>query len=146
LLESGEHLHDDGLEKSVYLVHDKIDHPEIAAYREVIEGSGFKVLEPEFTGDLLDLRKKHIENLRRFDAAIIIKGKVNDQWVRMKVLDLLKAPGFGRKKPIRGKAILSVSDLSSALDGFKGQNLTLIAGDKNRTTEALKNFLEDSKA
>ena len=82
-----------------------------------------------------------IENLRNFDAAIIYKGKVNDQWVRMKVLDLLKAPGFGRNKPIRGKAIVS----ESSLDSYKNQNVTLISGDSNKSVESVKNFLQEFK-
>lgn len=132
--------HDDSGGKSIYVVHDRIDHTEAKPFIEMIEKSGFKVLQPEFEGDLLELRKNHIENLRRFDGAIIFKGKVNDQWVRMKVLDLLKAPGFGRKKPIRGKAIMSSQ---ANLDGFKNQNLTLITGDTNRSLESLKIFLQE---
>jgi hypothetical protein len=134
---------DDFAGKSIYLVHDRIDHPEVKPFLEAIEKSGFKVLVPEFEGDLLELRKNHIDNLRKFDGAIIFKGKVNDQWVRMKVLDLLKAPGFGRKKPIRGKAILGTSQVN--LDSFKNQNLTLISGDTNKSLESLKIFLEEFK-
>lgn len=127
--------------KFIYLVHDKIDDSAVKPYREVIEKSGFKVLIPAFEGELLEVRKQHIENLRNFDGAIIFKGKVNDQWVRMKVLDLLKAPGFGRKKPIQGKAIVG-----SGLDNFKNQNMTLISGDTNRSLETLKNFLLEINA
>ncbi len=130
--------------KSIYLVHDRVDNSEVKPFRDEIEKLGFKVLTPEFEGDLLESRKKHIENLRTFDGAVIFKGKVNDQWVRMKVLDLLKAPGFGRKKPIKGKAILSENQTS--LDGFKNQNLTLISGDKRKSLESLKHFLEEFKA
>jgi Domain of unknown function (DUF4062) len=145
LLESLERKgHDDYQGKSIYLVHDRVDHPAVKPFVEAIEKSGFKVLIPEFEGDLLELRKVHIENLRKFDGAIIFKGKVNDQWVRMKVLDLLKAPGFGRKKPIQGKAILSAEP--SSLEGFKNQNLTLISGDNNKSLESLKTFLEEFKS
>ncbi|MBL7871439.1 MAG: hypothetical protein JNM78_07500 [Cyclobacteriaceae bacterium] len=125
--------------KSIYLVHDKIDDHEVKPFREVIEKSGFKILLPAFEGELLEVRKQHIDNLRNFDGAIIFKGKVNDQWVRMKVLDLLKAPGFGRKKPIQGKALVSTENAN--VDQYKNQNLTLISGDKNRSLETLKNFL-----
>jgi hypothetical protein len=127
--------------KSIYLVHDKIDDSEVKPFREVIEKSGFKVLLPAFEGELLEVRKQHIDNLRNFDGAIIFKGKVNDQWVRMKVLDLLKAPGFGRKKPIQGKALVATEN--SNVDQYKNQNLTLISGDKNRSLETLKNFLTE---
>lgn len=127
-------------EKTIYLVHDKVDVGEVKPIKDAIEKSGFKVLTPAFEGELLDVRKHHIDNLRNFDGAIIFKGKVNDQWVRMKVLDLLKAPGFGRKKPIQGKAIVSPSN---NLDLFKNQNLTLITGDQGRSIETLKNFLQE---
>jgi hypothetical protein len=112
--------------------------------KDTIEKSGFKVLTPAFEGDLLDVRKKHIENLRSFDGAVIFKGKVNDQWVRMKVLDLLKAPGFGRRKPIQGKAL--VTEAGTNVEAFKNQNLTLISGDSSRSMETLRNFLQDIKA
>jgi hypothetical protein len=90
----------------------------------------------------MEVRKQHIDNLRNFDGAVIYKGKVNDQWVRMKVLDLLKAPGFGRNKPIRGKAIVS----EASLDNYKNQNVTLISGDRNKSAESLKSFLQEIKS
>ena len=128
--------------KTIYLVHDKIDHQQVLPLVDVIQKSGFSVVFPAFEGDLMEVRRKHIENLRQFDGAIIFKGKVNDQWVRMKVLDLLKAPGFGRNKPIQGKAIVS----ESSLDNYKNQNVTLISGDSNKSIDSIKNFLQEFKS
>lgn len=128
--------------KTIYLVHDKIDHQQVLPLVDVIQKSGFNVVFPAFEGDLMEVRKKHIENLRHFDGAIIFKGKVNDQWVRMKVLDLLKAPGFGRNKPIQGKAIVSTANL----DNYKNQNVTLISGDSNKSIDSIKNFLQEFKS
>lgn len=127
--------------KFIYLVHDKVDLGEVAPFREVIEKSGFNVLTPAFEGDLLEVRKRHIENLRNFDGAVIFKGKVNDQWVRMKILDLLKAPGFGRNKPIQGKALVGVGNI----DSYKNQNLTLINSDSSKSIDHLKFFLQEFK-
>jgi hypothetical protein len=124
-------------------MHDRIDVHDVKPIKEVLEKSGFIVLVPEFEGELLDLRKKHIENLRTFDAAIIYKGKVNEQWVRMKALDLLKAPGFGRKKPIIGKAILTSPGSTMSVESFKGQNLRVIESDPSLTAESLKSFLQE---
>ena len=100
---------DDELKK-VYLIHDKIDESEITPLKKKIEQSGYRVISPSFEGELLELREQHIFNLKIFDAAIIFKGKVNEQWVRMKTLDILKAPGFGRSKPVLGKAIVTAPD------------------------------------
>ena len=129
--------------RSVYLMHDRIDVHDVKPIKEVLEKSGFRVLVPEFEGELLDLRKKHIENLKNFDAAIIYKGKVNEQWVRMKALDLLKAPGFGRKKPIIGKAILTAPGSTMNIESFRSQNLRVIESDPDRTAASLKSFLQE---
>jgi len=131
------------LEKTIYLVHDKVDQTEIKPLADLIEKSGFKVLLPEFEGDLLDLRKKHISNLKQFDAAIIYKGKVNEQWVRMKVLDLLKAPGFGRLKPIKGKAIFNGVGSRLNAENFKSQNIVVFQGENIQALENVKSFLNE---
>ena len=129
--------------RSVYLMHDRIDVLDVKPIKEVLEKSGFRVLVPEFEGELLELRKKHIENLKSFDAAIIYKGKVNEQWVRMKALDLLKAPGFGRKKPIIGKAILTAPGSTMNVESFRSQNLRVIESDPDRTAASLQSFLQE---
>jgi hypothetical protein len=129
--------------KSVYLVHDRIDHQDVKPIIDAIEKSGYSVLMPEFEGELLDLRQKHIDNLRNFDAAIIYKGKVNEQWVRMKVLDLLKAPGFGRKKPIKGKAVFTAPGAKVNLEAFKNQNLRIVESDLRDSAQSIKSLLEE---
>ena len=92
--------------QKVYLIHDRVDQSSIAPIKNQIEKMGYSVLEPSFKGNLLDLREDHIQNLRKLDFALIYQGQVNDQWVRMKLLDLLKAPGFGRNKPILNKGVV----------------------------------------
>jgi hypothetical protein len=147
LVETGEKKPaDDNGRKSIYLMHDRVDHNDIKPFIEMIEKSGFKVLMPEFDGELLELRKKHIDNLRNFDAAIIYKGKVNEQWVRMKALDILKAPGFGRKKPIIGRALYTAPGTKMNVDSFRSQNLRLIGGESDRSLESLKTFLQECNA
>ena len=108
---------------------------------DAIKRSGYHVILPIFEGELLELRKHHIENLKNLDAAIIYKGKVNEQWVRMKVLDLLKAPGFGRKKPIIGKAIFTDSEINT--DNYLQQNINVYTGGNDQYSESVKNFVAD---
>ena len=130
---------------AIYLLHDKIDAKEIIPIKAFIEKAGYKVLIPSFKGELLELRQEHINNLRSFDAAIIYQGKVNNQWVRMKLLDLLKAPGFGRRKPITGKAIISNKEDQLDISAYKNYNVTLISGDEKGALDSLKGFLEGIK-
>jgi hypothetical protein len=132
--------------RAIYFMHDKVDHHAVKPFIDLIKNSGFNVLMPAFEGELLELRQKHIENLRNLDGAIIYKGKVNDHWVRMKALDLLKAPGFGRKKPILGKAIVTTAGAIANQEPFKSQNLRVIQGDEQQSLESLRSFLEEFKA
>jgi hypothetical protein len=136
---------DDSGAKSIYPVCDRVDHEDIKPIKEAIEQSGYKVLMPDFEGELLTVRQKHIDNLRNFDAAIIYRGKVNEQWVRMKVLDLLKAPGFGRKKPIKGKAIFTTPGARVNLDIFKNQNLRIVESDLRDSAQSIKTLLDEFK-
>ncbi|MCD9014096.1 DUF4062 domain-containing protein [Parachryseolinea silvisoli] len=132
--------------RSIYFMHDKVDHREAKPLIDVIRQSGFEVLVPSFEGDLLDLRQQHIDHLCNLDGAIIYQGKVNEQWVRMKALDLLKAPGFGRRKPIVAKAIVTAPGATLDPAGFKSQNLQVIEEDAQRPLESLKNFLLEFNA
>ena len=129
--------------QSIYILHDRIDKKEVDPIKKLIEKSGYKVLLPAFDGELLELRQHHIANLRNFDAAIIYQNKVNNQWVRMKLLDLLKAPGFGRRKPIKGKAIISNVDDKIDLSTYENYDITLITGDKKGAMDSLNVFLEE---
>ncbi len=129
--------------RAVYLLHDKDDREVVRPYIDLMEKSGFHVLTPGFDGELLDQRQKHIENLRAFDAAIIYKGKGNEQWVRIKASDLLKAPGFGRKKPVVAKAILSAPGDMSNSEDLRKQDFRIIEGDTNYFFESLKSILQE---
>lgn len=132
---------DDEEGKSVYLMHDKVDQGAVKPLVDAIERSGYKVIVPLFEGELLALRKNHIENLRNLDAAIIFKGSVNEQWVRMKALDLLKAPGFGRKKPIIGKAIFTDADINT--ESYLHQKINIYKSGNDQYAESIKNFMAD---
>jgi hypothetical protein len=96
---------------------------------------------PSFDGELLEQRQKHIENLRAFDAAVIFKGNGHEQWVRTKALDIVKAPGYGRKKPIIAKAILAAPNDISNRETFTAQNFRIIEGNDGYFIESLKLFL-----
>jgi hypothetical protein len=64
----------------------------------------------------------------------------------MKALDLLKAPGFGRKKPIVAKAIFTTPGSGVQADSFRSQNLRVIEGDQQRSIDSLKSFLKEFNA
>jgi hypothetical protein len=91
----------------IYVIYDKIDQQAVKPILEYVENRDFEVITLSKEGSLIDIQKNHVENLKNFDAAIIYQGLVSEQWVRMKILDLLKAPGYGRKKPIVAKILIA---------------------------------------
>ncbi len=130
----------------VYLLYDKVDEKEASGVKKSLEKEGITVLTPTFEGELLTLRQFHINNLRRLDAAVILQNNVNSQWVNMKALDLLKAPGFGRKKPILKKAIITFQQDRAALDKYKDQDFSVIKGNSKTTLNSeIKALVEDMK-
>ena len=128
--------------KSIYLIHDKIDTNKAQEVKNNLQKAGFEILEPKFDGDLMEIREHHIDNLKKFDAAIVYQNEVNRQWVRMKVLDLMKAPGFGRTKPMKGRAL--IGNTFTGLESFENQGITLIDNDQNLSIN-LESFIEDIK-
>jgi len=91
----------------VYLIYDESDQKEAEKLISNIDAQQVKILTLDNKGELMELRNKHIDALKQMDAAIVFQEKVNNQWVYMKLLDLLKAPGFGRSKPILGRMFKS---------------------------------------
>lgn len=127
--------------EGVYLIYDPMDMQEAKALVEQLKQKGIKVLEPEFHTSLLESRKAHIDNLVKCKAAIIYNGKVSKQWIAMKLLDLLKAPGFGRSKPLQHKAILSASVFQPD-DFMKNNGIQVIQMQDDLMMAELNKFLK----
>ncbi|GAB4129928.1 MAG: hypothetical protein OHK0045_07780 [Raineya sp.] len=127
-------------QSGVYLIYDPMDAYEAKDIVEKIKQRGFEVLEPELHSSLLESRKIHINNLLTCKAAIVYNGKVSKQWVAMKLLDLLKAPGFGRDKPLQHKAVLSASVFQPD-DFMKNNHIQVIQLQNDLMQGELNNFL-----
>ncbi len=127
----------------VYFIYDKVDHSMAQPLIGAILKLGYNVLLPVFKGDIFSLRKQHVQNLKNFDYAFVYQHNVNDQWVEVKLLDLLKCPGFGRNKAILGKMFLQSNSLVSVLKPHLLRGLNVEQGDKESLLDAIKGFLEN---
>ena len=130
----------DSLEKDIniddkklnaYLIYDKIDATEAKIVSKELIKAGINVIHTDFDDNVLNLRKLHNEKLRLLDVGVVLKGKVNDNWVRMKLLDLLKAPGLGRTKPILGKAIIGSQDVEINTELYHDFDIDILSMAKN---------------
>lgn len=135
-------FHVDDKKINAYVISDQVDESGVAAVTRDLIKAGLNVINTDFDGDVLDLRKSHIEKLRQLDIGIIYKGEVNDNWIRMKLLDLLKAPGLGRTKPILGRAIITGDGAKINEELFADFDVTLMSTDRKKPlSEQIDEFI-----
>jgi hypothetical protein len=94
----------------LYMIYDKPDSNDILSIVELLQTKEVKLSQPLFEAHMLQIRQTHLEKLSTADMIVIYKHKADEQWLRMKALDVLKAPGYGRAKPILGKVIFTQKD------------------------------------
>lgn len=128
--------------KMIYLIADKRDVKAIDQLQDYLKNQGYNVVSPSYEGDLVDLRYIHQENLRRCDASIIYFGDATEEWIKTKLQDLLKAPGFGRDKPMEAKAVYFNGKKNVDLEHYK-RNDAMVLGNNGGdfTPDYLKPFL-----
>lgn len=90
---------------SIYMIHEPYDQNFSESIKDFLIGKGFEVISSVLETEKGDIRHTHQENLKNCDASLIICGKVNYEWINTKLQDLVKAPGFGRSKPFKAKAL-----------------------------------------
>ena len=115
---------------NAYLIYDKVDADEAKVVSKELIKAGLNVLHTDFDANVLDLRKMHLQKLKLLDIGIVFRGKVNDNWVRMKLLDLVKAPGLGRSKPVLGKAVVGGTGVSMNSEMYQDFDLEVLSMDK----------------
>ena len=128
--------------KIIYLILDKEDCEEGQLIAKALKRKGLQVVQPIFEGELVDVRYIHQENLKRCDAAIIYFGNTSESWIKTKLQDLMKSPGFGREKKMTAKAVYFRGEKKMDVNYLKKNN-TMILGEQAEFEIAhLKPFLE----
>lgn len=100
----------------VYFLYDKPDEKVAGKLIRDLRKKGYKVITSDFNEDILAVRHIHMESLKRFDYALIFAEKAGAQWINMKILDVFKAPGFGREKPVQNKLLILSNEFAETLN------------------------------
>jgi len=90
---------------SVYLIFDQKDDEAAAPIEDHLFDQGLEVMVPTFDGDEAAIKQAHIEKMTHCDAVLIYFGHADRAWVDMKLMNLMKAPGYGRTKPFAAKTV-----------------------------------------
>jgi hypothetical protein len=89
----------------VYLICDPQDVDAAEPLRNYLFGQDFEVILPLQDGSEAEALEDHRENLLICNAIVIFQSRASEGWLRMKLRELLKLPGYGRTTPLLGKLV-----------------------------------------
>lgn len=105
--------------KRIYLICDQSDVEAVGPLQDYLFGQGCEVTLPLTEGSEAEVFQDHKDNLLLCDAVLIYQGRASEGWLRMKLRELLKLPGYGRTTPLLGKAVYVAGPSSPPKERFK---------------------------
>jgi len=131
----------------VYLICDKQDLIAVEPLQSLLLDRGYEAILPLLDGNDAEVFDDHKENLLLCNAVLIFQGQASEGWLRMKLRELLKLPGYGRTAPLTGKAIYIGGPASPMKDRFKTLEARVIKNYDSFDPALLDSFIDDvSKA
>lgn len=129
---------------TVYIVSNNQNDKYLKEIRQEFSKQKIEVLEIAKSKEKIDLLREHYYNLINCDGLFILYPDDNKQWLNSKLSDILKAPGFGRKKPFLFKTILHSSGNKPELN-IKINDLELLSANGKSLNDLLKPIIEKFK-
>ncbi|HEX6046147.1 MAG TPA: DUF4062 domain-containing protein [Pyrinomonadaceae bacterium] len=103
----------------VYVICDQQDAEAVEPIQSYLLDAGYETTLPLMDGADAEILEDHKDNLLLCDAVLIYHGKASEGWLRMKLRELLKLPGYGRTTPLLEKAIYIGGDETPLKQKFK---------------------------
>jgi len=110
----------------LYLIYDQRDAAITSPWEDFLFEQGLEIIRPVFEGDEAEIREHHEENLRSCDGALIFYGSGNECWLRRKLRELQKSPGYGRTKPLPATAISLILPRTAEKERFRTHEALVI--------------------
>jgi hypothetical protein len=126
----------------IYLICDQVDLDATAPLEGYLFDQGFEVFLPTFEGEEAQVREAHKDQLLLCDAAVIYYGQTSDSWVRSKLLDLIKAAGYGREKPIAAKMIYVTAPETPQKQRLRTHEALIVKNEGQFLPDEIAPFLE----
>ena len=101
---------------------------------------------PMFDGEEADIKQAHIEKMIHCDAVLIYYGNADRSWVDMKLMNLMKAPGYGRENPFTAKTVYLAPPMDRRKQRYRTHSAEVVVqeGDKFDPTP-LESFISTVK-
>ena len=130
-----------GTPPSLYLIADQRDAEAIGPWADGLFDQGIETIRPVFDGDEADIRGYHDENLASCDGVLILHGAGNELWLRRKLREIQKAPGYGRTLPRPAVCICLLGPRTAGKERFRTHEALVIPQWDGYTLESLRPFI-----
>jgi hypothetical protein len=131
----------DAVPPLLYLVADPRDEEAITPWGHALHEKQLEVVWPELRGDEAEIREYHEENLRTCDGVLIFHGSGNEAWLRRKLGEIQKSPGYGRTAPLPPVGICLLPPKTPDKDRFRTHAAMLIPQWDGYAEEPLRPFI-----
>jgi hypothetical protein len=126
----------------LYFIYDQRDREAIRPWRTFLFNQGLEVTDPLFEGDEAEIRALHEENLRFCDAVLIHYGSANEFWLRRKVREVQKSPGYGRVRPLGTLGIMIAAPMTPQKELFRTHEATVLPQWEGFSPDPLTPFVQ----
>jgi len=130
---------------SVCFIYDQQDEAAVAPWADLFFKE-FEVVQPLFEGDEKEVRESHEESLRTCDGVLVFSGAANEAWLRRKLTEIQKSPGYGRTKPLPEVCICLIPPQTPAKARFRTHHALVIPQWNGCDAAALEPFMAALRA
>jgi hypothetical protein len=125
----------------LYVLYDRRDTEASSSLVDYLFEQGFEVIRPVFEGDEAEIREYHDDNLRTCDGVLIFYGSTNECWLRRKLREVQKSPGYGRTKPAPIVGISLAPPKTADKERFRTHEAMVIPQFDGFSPDALQQFV-----
>ena len=130
-------------DKVIYIVCEAGDEEAVEPIEDYLFEQGFEVKVPPFDGDPAVFTSVHQQQLTLCDAVLVYYGSASAQWAEMKLMDVRKAPGFGRRNPFAALGVYIAPPKTRRKARFRSRSAIVMQGDEDGFDPAsLKPFID----
>lgn len=127
----------------IYLVCEELDLDQVEPIRKFLFDQDYEVDFPPFQGGEEERGRLHREFLQLDQAVLIYDGSTDDAWRSQKILDLQKAPGYGRTSPFLAQAVYVAAPATDGKQRYQAHSPRVIKEFGAFSPSVLAPFLED---
>jgi hypothetical protein len=135
-----------GSAPQVYFIADQRDVDRIGPWSDALFGEHLEIIHPIFEGDEAEIREFHEETLSACDGCVIFYGSGNELWLRRKLREIQKSPGYGRTKPLPLVCIAQIAPHTQEKDRFRSHEAIVVPQWDGVALDSLRPFITQLKA